>query len=246
MRQARQILLDTETTGLEPKLGHRIIEIAGVEMINRRPTHNDFHRYLNPEREIDIGAIQVHGLTADFLADKAKFAEIADEFLDYVGGAELIIHNASFDLGFLNAELERLGKPPMSTVCTVIDTLAMARELHPGKKNTLDALCERYGVDNAARVRHGAILDAELLGDVYIAMTRGQDSLAIGLDAVDSTEAMRVRALRPAKLKVIRASAEELALHSAQIEGIDKASGGKCVWKQLELIAVELKAVGTT
>lgn len=233
----RQILLDTETTGLEPRLGHRIIEVACIEMVSRRLTKNDFHRYLNPQRDIDIGAIQVHGLTVDFLADKPKFADIASEFLDYVNGAELIIHNAPFDVGFLNAELEKLGMAPIGTICKVIDTLAMARELHPGKKNTLDALCERYDVDNSARVRHGALLDAELLGDVYIAMTRGQDSLAIGLEAADDGAAMRIRAARPAWLKVIKASPGELQLHAQQIENIDKASDGKCVWKQLELIA---------
>ena len=235
----RQILLDTETTGLEPRLGHRIIEVACIEMVSRRLTKNDFHRYLNPERDIDIGAIQVHGLTVDFLADKPKFADIASEFLDYVNGAELIIHNAPFDVGFLNAELEKLGMAPIGTICKVIDTLAMARELHPGKKNTLDALCERYGVDNSARVRHGALLDAELLGDVYIAMTRGQDSLAIGLDAADGGIAMKVRAARPARLKVIKASPEELRLHAEQQQRIDKASDGKCVWIQLELDGAE-------
>lgn len=236
----RQILLDTETTGLEPKLGHRIIEVAGVEMINRRLTGNDFHRYLNPERDIDVGAIQVHGLTRDFLADKAKFADIADELLDYVRGAELVIHNAPFDVGFLNAELERLGKAPIETLCQIVDTLTMARELHPGKKNSLDALCDRYRVDNSARVRHGALLDAELLGDVYIAMTRGQDSLAIGLDCIGDGVELIARKARPAKLKVIRATPEELQLHAAQLQGIDKASGGKCVWLQLELAGVNV------
>jgi len=231
----RQILLDTETTGLEPKLGHRIIEVAGVEMINRRLTGNDFHRYLNPERDIDVGAIQVHGLTRDFLADKAKFADIADELLDYVRGAELVIHNAPFDVGFLNAELERLGKAPIETLCQIVDTLTMARELHPGKKNSLDALCDRYRVDNSARVRHGALLDAELLGDVYIAMTRGQDSLAIDLDCMGAGVDLIARKARPATLKVIRATPEELQLHAAQLQGIDKASGGKCVWLQLEI-----------
>jgi DNA polymerase III subunit epsilon len=230
----RQILLDTETTGLEPKFGHRIIEIGCVEMLHRRFTRNDFHRYVNPERDIDLGATQIHGLTLDFLADKPKFADIAGEFLDYVTGTELIIHNAPFDVGFLNAELEKLGKPPITEFCQVTDTLAMARELHPGKKNTLDALCERYYVDNSARVRHGALLDAELLGEVYIAMTRGQDSLAIGLDAIDAGRDTRITGHRPATLKVIKASAEELSLHAEQLARIDKASGGKCVWKRLE------------
>jgi DNA polymerase-3 subunit epsilon len=228
----RQILLDTETTGLEPKLGHRIIEVACVEMVSRRLTRNDFHRYLNPERNIDAGATQVHGLTLDFLLDKPKFGDIADELLEYVRGAEIIIHNAPFDVGFLNAELAKLGKAPLTEICRVIDTLAMARELHPGRKNTLDALCERYSVDNSARVRHGALLDAELLGDVYLAMTRGQDSLAIGIEAMDAAAQHSVHGNRPAALKVMRASEEELRLHVELVERLDKTSGGKCLWKQ--------------
>jgi DNA polymerase-3 subunit epsilon len=178
----RQIFLDTETTGLEHKLGHRIIEIACVEMSNRRLTNHHFHRYLNPEREIDAGAQAVHGISREFLQDKPHFADIAAEFLDFVRGAELIIHNAAFDIGFLNAELGLLDMAPVNTVChTVCDTLRMAKELHPGKKNNLNALCERYGVDNSRRTLHGALLDAEILAEVYVAMTRGQESLIMDL-----------------------------------------------------------------
>ncbi|MBN9421582.1 MAG: DNA polymerase III subunit epsilon, partial [Candidatus Accumulibacter sp.] len=178
----RQIFLDTETTGLEHKLGHRIIEVACVEMTNRRLTNRHFHRYVNPEREIDEGAQAVHGISRDFLADKPRFAAIAAEFLDFVRGAELVIHNAAFDIGFLNAELARLDMAPIETVCHgVRDTLRMAKELHPGKKNNLNALCDRYGVDNSHRTLHGALLDAEILAEVYVAMTRGQESLIMDL-----------------------------------------------------------------
>lgn len=236
---ARQLILDTETTGLDPSQGHRIIEIACVEMINRRLTRNNFYKRIHPEREIDAGATQVHGITLEDLENEPKFAEIAEEFLVYANGAELIIHNAPFDLGFLNAELGRLKKPPITDICSVTDTLAMARELHPGKKNSLDALCDRYQVDSSARTLHGALLDAELLSDVYIAMTRGQDSLAIGLDmgssnasgGVDAKQAVVFE--RPAMLKVLRASDEELRLHGEQVESINKASGGKAVWSSL-------------
>lgn len=167
----RQVILDTETTGLDPSQGHRIIEIACVEMINRRLTRNNFYKRIHPERAIDEGATQVHGITLEDLENEPKFAEIADEFLAYARGAELVIHNAPFDVGFLNAELARLKKPLIAEICTVTDTLAMARDLHPGKKNSLDALCDRYQIDNSARTLHGALLDAELLSDVYIAMT---------------------------------------------------------------------------
>jgi len=231
----RQILLDTETTGLDHRQGHRIIEIACVEMQQRRFTGKDLHHYVHPDRDIDVDATNIHGITLDMLADKPRFAAIADEFLAYVAGAELIIHNAPFDVGFINAELARLDKPELTTVCTVTDTLAMARELHPGKKNSLDALCERYQVDRSARVLHGALLDAQLLGEVYMALTRGQDSLAIGLEAA-SAEAdgpANIRKTGAARLKTLRASADELRLHAAQVEGIDKESGGKAVWKKL-------------
>lgn len=180
----RQIVLDTETTGLDPRQGHRIIEVACIEMVNRRPTGHHLHKYFNPEREIDAGAAAVHGITLDFLADKPKFADAADEFLEFINGAELIIHNAPFDLGFLNAELRRLDRVPVETLCNgVIDTLKMAKELHPGKRNSLDALCDRYEIDNSQRTLHGALLDTELLAEVFLAMTRGQNSLMIEPDS---------------------------------------------------------------
>ena len=232
---SRQVILDTETTGLDPKQGHRIIEIACIEMISRRINRNTFFKRINPEREIDEGATQVHGITLADLEHEPKFADIADAFLDYVRGAELIIHNAPFDVGFINAELSRIGKAPITDICSVTDTLAMARELHPGRKNSLDALCERYAIDNSARTFHGALLDAELLGEVYVAMTRGQDSLAIGLDVggggKSAQAGMGIPIARPTTLKVVRADAEELRQHAEHVEHIDKASGGKAVWK---------------
>ncbi len=237
---ARQLILDTETTGLDPSQGHRIIEIACVEMINRRLTRNNFYKRIHPEREIDAGATQVHGITIEDLEHEPKFAEIVDEFLAYASGAELVIHNAPFDVGFLNAELKRLKRPPIAEICSVTDTLAMARDLHPGKKNSLDALCDRYQVDSSARTLHGALLDAELLSDVYIAMTRGQDSLAIGLEIgsngngagnTGATQALVFE--RPDVLRILRASAEEICLHAEQVERINKASGGKAVWSSL-------------
>ncbi len=231
----RQVVLDTETTGLEPSQGHRIIEIACVEMLNRRVTKNTFYKRINPERDIDEGATQVHGIRREDLEYEPKFAEIAADFLDYVAGAELIIHNAPFDLGFINAELARLEKPPITESSAVIDTLAMARELHPGKRNALDALCERYQVDNSARTLHGALLDAELLAEVYVAMTRGQDSLAIGVEKAESRGGAKAApASRPEKLRVLRASGDELARHREIIANLQKASGGKAVWAALE------------
>ncbi len=232
---SRQIVLDTETTGLDPAQGHRIIEIACVEMIGRRLTKNNFYKRIHPERAIDEGATQVHGITLEDLQNEPKFADVADEFLAYVGDAELIIHNAPFDVGFLNAELARLKKPAITTLCKVTDTLAMARELHPGKKNSLDALCDRYEIDNSARTLHGALMDAELLSDVYIAMTRGQDSLAIGLEVASTNDSGRNATTfeRPASLKVLRASAEETDKHRELVERINKTSGGKAVWTAL-------------
>jgi DNA polymerase-3 subunit epsilon len=228
----RQIILDTETTGLEPRLGHRIIEIAGVELVNRRLTGRHFHRYVNPGRDSDEGALQVHGLTTEFLSDKPRFAEIVDELLEYIKGAELIIHNAPFDVGFIDHELALLRRKQLTTHCPeVIDTLRMAKDLHPGKRNSLDALCERYQVDNSGRTLHGALLDAELLADVYLAMTRGQDSL-IGEVEVVRTEQQAVGFERGSlTLAVIRASDEELAAHEAQLNDIDKASGGS-LWRR--------------
>lgn len=229
---ARQIILDTETTGLEPKLGHRIIEVAGVELVNRRLTGRHFHRYVNPGRDSDEGALQVHGLTTEFLSDKPRFAEIVDELIEYVQGAELIIHNAPFDIGFLDHELALLRRKKLATYCpSVIDTLRMAKNLHPGKRNSLDALCDRYQIDNSARTLHGALLDAELLADVYLAMTRGQDSL-IGEAEVVRTE-HRAAGFERGSLKFVvpRATAEELAAHEAQLNDIDKASGG-ALWRR--------------
>lgn len=231
---ARRIVLDTETTGLEPSLGHRVIEIACVELFGRRPTGRNFHRYLNPDREIDIGAIQVHGLTNDFLADKPRFADVAEEFLEFVEGAELLIHNAAFDVGFLDAELALAGKPGIRASCRVTDTLVLARQMHPGKRNSLDALCERYQVDNSGRSLHGALLDAQLLADVWLAMTRGQDALDISLAAAARERAPGTAPARPAILAVVRASDEELAAHAAMCERIDKESKGRCLWMRAE------------
>lgn len=239
----RQIVLDTETTGLEPQEGHRIIEVGCVELVNRRLTHNRFHYYINPERDIDEGAIEVHGLTPQFLADKPRFAEIAQDLLDYLRGAELIIHNAPFDIGFLNAEYARLDKTwsGMREICYVTDTLQMARKLHPGQKNNLDALCKRYSVDNSQRELHGALLDAEILAEVYLMMTGGQTALVLG-DTQDATQNNRIeihnelRKDRP-PLRVIRASDDELAAHDKRLAAIDKACGGESVWRRVETVA---------
>ncbi len=229
----RQIILDTETTGLDPALGNRIIEIGGVEIVDRQATGKHFHRYINPERDSEEGALKVHGITSEFLADKPKFREIAQEFLDYVSGAELVIHNAPFDLSFLNHELRLLDMKPMKTHCpSVIDTLKQARELHPGKRNSLDALCERYQINNAGRTLHGGLLDAQLLAEVYLAMTRGQGTLMIDAAPVAVTQ-IEINAREKIHIIVLRASAEELAAHEAQLAEIDKASGGKCLWKSL-------------
>jgi DNA polymerase-3 subunit epsilon len=228
----RQIVLDTETTGLDPRHGHRIIEVACIEMVNRRLTGHHLHKYVNPEREIDEGAQAVHGISLEFLADKPKFADIADEFLEFINGAELIIHNAPFDIGFLNAELDRLGRVPVGTICNgVIDTLRMAKDLHPGKRNSLDALCERYEIDNSSRTLHGALLDTELLAEVFLAMTRGQNSLMIEPDAAPRPNIGadgQVRQRKP--LVVRRASPDELAEHERVLKAIDKESKGACLW----------------
>jgi DNA polymerase-3 subunit epsilon len=229
----RRIVLDTETTGLEPAEGHRIIEVACLELAGRRATGRHFHRFLNPERAIDIGATQVHGLTAEDLADKPRFADIADELLEFLEGAELLIHNAPFDVGFINAELVRIGRPTLDAVCTVSDTLAMAREIHPGKKNSLDALCERYAVDHSRRTLHGALLDAQLLADVWLAMTRGQESLDITLAGAPSVALPAHEAPSQLLLQVIRATGEELAAHAAMCERIAQESKGQCVWHRL-------------
>jgi DNA polymerase-3 subunit epsilon len=226
----RRIVLDTETTGLEPSEGHRVIELACLELHGRRATGRHFHRYMNPERAIDIGASQVHGMTAEDLLDKPKFADIVDEFLEFVNGAELLIHNAPFDVAFLNAELALLGRPKLDDVCKVSCTLAMARELHPGKKNNLNALCERYAIDHSTRTLHGALLDAQLLADVWLAMTRGQETLDMMMASTDAPSVALADAPIQAALVVLRASAAELAEHAALCERIDKESKGKCLW----------------
>lgn len=226
----RSIVLDTETTGLEYRLGDRVIEIGCVEMVGRKLTGRRFHRYINPEREIDPGAQAVHGLTNEFLADKPKFAEIADELLEFIQDAELVIHNAAFDTGFLNHELGLLGREPVERVCSrVVDTLRMARELRPGKKNSLDALCNEYQVDNSGRQLHGALLDAELLAEVYLALTRGQESLMMDLDA-GSNEIVLTRAADRPALIVLRPTDEELADHERVLGEIMKESKGACLW----------------
>ena len=230
----RQIVLDTETTGLDPRQGHRIIEVACIEMVNRRPTGHHLHKYFNPEREIDAGAAAVHGITLEFLADKPKFADAADEFLEFINGAELIIHNAPFDLGFLNAELRRLDRVPVETLCNgVIDTLKMAKELHPGKRNSLDALCDRYEIDNSQRTLHGALLDTELLAEVFLAMTRGQNSLMIEPDSQPPVNLSSTGVRKERKPLVIRrADQDEMTEHGRVLASIDKETKGGCVWLQ--------------
>ncbi|GJM04758.1 MAG: DNA polymerase III subunit epsilon [marine bacterium B5-7] len=231
----RQIVLDTETTGLEPKQGHRIIEIGCVEIVNRRKTDRHFHQYLNPDREIDDGAFNVHGIGNEFLADKPRFADIAQEFIDFIRDSELIIHNAPFDVGFLNAELKKMGRKWGQTenYCSVVDTLIMAREKHPGQKNNLDALCKRYEIDNSDRDLHGALLDAQILLDVYLVMTGGQETLSFDASqeqqAAEQTKA-RIVNLNRKPLRVIDATVEELVEHEKYLERIKEESGGKCVW----------------
>jgi DNA polymerase-3 subunit epsilon len=234
----RQIVLDTETTGLEVALGHRVIEIAGVEIVNRRLTRRHFHRYLNPQRDIEGGALQVHGLTLEFLQDKPLFPDIVAELLDFIRDAELIIHNASFDVSFLDSELALATLQPIATYCSVVtDTLRMARDLHPGKRNSLDALCERYQIDNSARTLHGALLDAELLAEVYLAMTRGQETLMMDLAPAEQTSAEIDVGDWLHNLIVVSATDEELAAHRRQLEDIDRATRGACLWKRLEAVA---------
>jgi DNA polymerase III subunit epsilon len=232
----RQIVLDTETTGLNAKLGDRVIEIGCLELLNRRPTDNHFHHYLNPERASEEGAVRVHGISDEFLLDKPRFREIASEFIEYIRDAELIIHNAAFDVEFLEQELALAKLPPLMQHCAGIkDTLKLAKELHPGKKNSLDALCERYGVNNTHRTLHGALLDAELLAEVYLAMTRGQDGLELELEqpAAAAVSPAGV-AIERAQLLVLAATAEELALHAQVLQAIDADSKGKCLWLKLD------------
>lgn len=235
----RQIVLDTETTGLEPSQGHRIIEVGCVEIIDRRLTGNHFHRYIRPERDIDEGAIEVHGITNEFLADKPLFADIAEELMEYLRGAELVIHNAPFDIGFLDHEYKLLDKTfaGMTEHCKVLDTLVMARDKHPGQKNNLDALCKRYEVDNSQRDLHGALLDAEILADVYLLMTGGQTALSLGTQSSSGLsgggdEIIRLDPNR-APLAVIQASEDELAAHETKLNAIEGASGGSSLWRQI-------------
>lgn len=243
----RQIILDTETTGLNPKAGDRVIEVGCIELVDRRPTGRSFHRYLNPGRDSDPGALAVHGLTTDFLADKPRFHDVVDEFCDFVRGAEILIHNAAFDVAFLDEELARIERPLFSHHCEcVVDTLSMARELHPGKRNGLDSLCERYGVSNAHRTLHGALLDAELLAEVYLAMTRGQESLVI-----DVAPRMVVQTgwavVDRSTLIVLRADDDETAAHHATLDAIGRESKGTPVWLRLEVDAPSpsLASLGT-
>ena len=232
----RQIVLDTETTGLNPRTGDRVIEIGCVELLNRTLTGNNFHVYINPERESDEAALAVHGLTTEFLSDKPKFHDIVDDLRAYVQGAELIIHNAPFDLGFLNHEFTRLGLPPFVEHCSgVIDTLVNAKEMHPGKRNSLDALCDRYGVSNAHRKLHGALLDSELLADVYLAMTRGQNSLSMDVEVEAADDGILFEAVPLGDIIVVRASAEEEAQHEEVLAGLDKGVKGQCVWRNYSL-----------
>jgi DNA polymerase-3 subunit epsilon len=231
----RQIVLDTETTGLNPRTGDRVIEIGCVELLNRQLTGNNLHFYINPERDSEEGALAVHGLTTEFLSDKPKFAAIVDEFRDYVRGAEIIIHNAPFDVGFLDAEFKLLGLPPFKEhVDNVIDSLQMAKEQHPGRRNSLDALCDRYGISNAHRTLHGGLLDAALLAEVYLAMTRGQNSLTMDLAGGDDNEdgAVKLELAPLADVIVVAANEAELGLHETLLNTLDKEVRGTCVWRK--------------
>lgn len=233
----RQIVLDTETTGLDPETGHRIIEIGAVELIDRRFTGNNYHQYIQPERDIDEEALRVHGITPEFLADKPVFSEVAAEFLEYIKGAQLVIHNAPFDVGFIDHEFMWLdaGYPKVDEICTVLDTLVLARKMHPGGRLSLDALCSRYSIDNSQRVLHGALLDAEILADLYLTMTGGQTRLSLGGESEDGTlgaETLRRVAAGRAPLPVLRATDEELAAHEERLQHIDNVAG-EALWRKL-------------
>jgi len=236
----RQIVLDTETTGLDPKQGHRIIEIGCVEIVNRRTTDKHFHQYLQADRKIDSGAVKVHGITDDFLKDKPRFSEIVADFINFIKGAEVIIHNADFDVRFINNELSLLKQAwqPFEHYCKVLDTLALARKRHPGQKNNLDALCKRYNVDNAKRDLHGALLDAEILADVYLAMTGGQTVLLNTSDNVDKPRKKVTKTKqvlnKKGKLKIILPTIEENDAHQQRLLAINEISDGKCMWLNLE------------
>ncbi len=235
----RQIVVDTETTGLEASQGHRIIEIGCVEIVNRRLSGRHYHQYLQPDRAIDEGAMEVHGISNEFLEDKPRFPDVMEELLAFIEGAELIIHNAPFDVGFLNHELKRAGGAwqRIEDHCSVVDTLVLARSLHPGQKNSLDALCRRYGIDNSQRTLHGALLDAEILADLYLVMTGGQSSLLLEREQQEGgSQPLRIRRLpkdRP-PLRVISAAADEVARHEARLDAIAAGNGGHCLWQQLE------------
>ena len=229
----RQLVLDTETTGLNARNGDRVIEIGCVELINRKLTGNNFHRYINPERDSEEGALAVHGLTTEFLSDKPKFAQIAEEFCEYIKDAEIIIHNAPFDVGFLNAEFARLNLPALTEYCSsVIDTLVQAKELHPGKRNSLDALCTRYEISNSHRKLHGALLDAELLADVFLAMSRGQNSFEIDIEEDSAPQVQEVVAfdMPVGEIAVLMATKEEMSEHETLLAGLDKQIKDKCIW----------------
>ncbi|HJL60650.1 MAG TPA: DNA polymerase III subunit epsilon [Pseudomonadales bacterium] len=234
----RQVVLDTETTGLEVEQGHRILEIGCVEIVDRRITHKHFHQYVNPERDIDDGALEVHGITRAFLADKPVFSDIWQGLFDFIGESEIIIHNAAFDVAFIDYEMSMIPSSPgrITDYCTIVDSLEIARQKHPGQKNNLDALCKRYGVDNSQRDLHGALLDAEILADVYLMLTGGQVSLSLGSGSESdnsrvSGKETRLDSNRP-PLRIIRASAEEIEKHEAKLDEIDKASGGS-VWRNI-------------
>jgi DNA polymerase-3 subunit epsilon len=233
----RQIMLDTETTGLDPSQGHRIVELGCVEVVNRGLTGSHLHLYLNPDRDSDPDALRIHGLTTEFLSNHPHFEDIAQQLVDYVKDAEVIIHNASFDTRFLSAELSRVGLPPFEQLCAkVTDSLQYARELYPGKRNSLDALCERHGISNAHRTLHGALLDSELLAEVWLAMTRGQDALIMDFDEEDGKGGggQVLKAFDPSVLKVVAASGEELQAHERYLNDLDKAAGAPCVWRQID------------
>jgi len=229
----RQIVLDTETTGLDPADGHRMVEVACVEMVNRRLTGHHLHLYLNPDRDSDPEALAIHGLTTEFLSGHPRFDEVAQELVDYVNGAEVIIHNAPFDTRFLNAELTRIGFPEFPTLCEKItDSLLHAREIHPGKRNSLDALCDRYGISNAHRTLHGALLDSELLADVWLAMTRGQDALIMDFSDDDARNgSTSLGAFDASSLPVIKASVSEIAVHESYLDALEEAARKPAVWR---------------
>ena len=234
----RQIVLDTETTGINPRLGNRIIEIGCVEMIERKLTGNNYHVYLNPDRDSEEGALAVHGLTTAFLSDKPRFADVVTDFMEYVKGAEIIIHNAPFDLGFLNSELDKLGMPKFEeSVGTIIDTLVQAKELHPGKRNSLDSLCDRYEISNSHRVLHGALLDAEILAEVFLAMSRGQNSFSIEVEEQkqEFSEQDDDVIAESFQIKVISAQGVELEEHTRNLASLDKEVRGKCIWSEINL-----------